>query len=367
MIYSAVFLLALTTAVLFIPLAKRISFKFGLVAVPGGRRQHHGRIAKLGGIPIFAGYAAAILLIYWLLPPADANDALRLRGVVLGTAVMFLGGLIDDRYDLTPRWQFLFQFIGAVIAMSHIIFIERFTNPFPSAAFWSWGPMAWFFDYQAADNLVIIWRPLVFVITLIWVVGMINAINFLDGLDGLAAGVGTIAVLLFAWHSYKLLQVTVPLFPLALAGALIGFLFFNFAPASIFLGTAGVWILGYNLATLSILSPAKLSTALMVLAIPILDVAWQIVDRVRRGQHPFQGDRGHLHFRLSDRGLPTRRIVLGYYLIALAFGLVAILVEDRLAKIGVWLLLVTAVLIFFYWLHKKTVAETADTAAETSK
>jgi UDP-GlcNAc:undecaprenyl-phosphate GlcNAc-1-phosphate transferase len=128
---------------------------------------------------------------------------------------------------------------------------------------------------------------------------MINTVNFLDGLDGLAAGVGTIAMLLFTWHSMRLEQTTVPLFSLAMAGALIGFLLFNFAPAKIFLGS-GAWILGFNIATLSILSPAKISTALLVMAVPILDVAWQIGDRLRRGVGPYQGDRGHLHFRLSD-------------------------------------------------------------------
>lgn len=350
MVYLITFAAALGTAVLVTPFAKKLSFRLGLVAEPGGRRQHHGRIPKLGGIPVFAGYLIGMLLIYWLLPPADSQDALRLRGVVFGTAVMFLGGLLDDRYDLSPRWQFLFQFLGAGIAIGHIIFIERFTNPLATPNIWLTPPISWLFQYDAATNLVIIWRPLVFVITLFWVVGMINAVNFLDGLDGLACGVGAIAALLFAWHGIRLEQTTVPLFPLALAGALIGFLIFNFSPASIFLGTAGVWVLGYNLATLSILSPAKLSTALLVLAIPILDVGWLIFDRLRRGQHPLQGDRQHLHFRLADRGVPTRWIVLGYYVMALLFGLVAILVANRLVKIGVWLVLVTAVTTFLIWL-----------------
>lgn len=356
MVYLITFAAALGTAVLATPLAKQLSFRLGIVAEPGGRRQHHGRIPKLGGIPVFAGYLAGILLIYWLLPPADSQDALRLRGVVWGTAVMFLGGLLDDRYDLPPRWQFLFQFVGAAIAIGHIIFIERFTNPFVTPAIWLEPPLRWFFVYDAAANLVIIWRPLVYVITVFWVVGMINAVNFLDGLDGLACGVGVIAALLFAWHGIRLEQTTVPLFPLALAGALIGFLIFNFSPASIFLGTAGVWVLGYNLATLSILSPAKLSTTLLVLAIPILDVGWLIISRIRRGQPPFQGDRQHLHFRLADRGVPTRWIVLGYYVMALLFGLVAVLVANRLVKIGVWLVLVTAVSSLLIWLSPQTQA-----------
>ncbi|VAW43123.1 hypothetical protein MNBD_CHLOROFLEXI01-1438, partial [hydrothermal vent metagenome] len=91
-----------------------------------------------------------------------------------------------------------------------------------------------------------------------------------------------------------------------------------------------------------------------VMAVPILDVAWQIFARLRRGQHPFQGDRGHLHFRLLDWGVPMRSIVLGYYAIAIAFGLVAIFVSNRLLKIGLWFLLATAVLILFTWLSTRT-------------
>ena len=351
MLYLGIFVAALLTAVALTPAARRLSFRWGILAEPGGRRKHHGRIPKLGGIPVFLGYLVGIGLVYWLLPPESTGDKIRLQGVVVGTAVMFLGGLLDDQYDLPPAAQFGFQFLGAAIAMWHIIFIERFTNPLPTSVIWNWPVMNLLFTYK--EPLVIIWRPLVFVFTLLWVVGMINAVNFLDGLDGLATGVSTIAFLLFTWHSYRLGQTTVSLFPLALAGASLGFLFFNFSPASIFLGTAGAWILGYNLAALSILSPAKLSTALLVMAVPILDVAWQIVARLRRGQHPFQGDRGHLHFRLSDGGLPTRTIVLGYYLVALAFGLVAIWAPNGLWKIGLWLGVITAVILLLLWLSRR--------------
>lgn len=352
MLYLGIFITALLTAVALTPVARRLSFRWNIVAEPGGRRQHHGRMPKLGGIPVFLGYLVGIGLVYWLLPPETPGDKIRLQGVVIGTAVMFLGGLLDDRYDLPPAAQFGFQFLGAVIAMGHIIFIERFTNPLPIDTIWNWPVVSQFFTYTEPP-IVVIWRPLVFVFTLFWVVGMINAVNFLDGLDGLAAGVGTIAFLFFAWHSYRLGQTTVPLFPLALAGASLGFLFFNFSPASIFLGTAGAWVIGFNLAALSILSPAKLSTALLVMAVPILDVGWQIVARLRRGQHPFQGDRGHLHFRLSDGGLPTRAIVLGYYLVTLAFGLVAVLVPSRLGKIGLWLGVITAVIFFLFFLSRR--------------
>lgn len=342
--YLAVFATTLLAALALTPLARRLSFRWRMVAEPGGRRRHLGRIPKLGGLALLAAYLLGIALIYLLLPPANPEDALRLRGVVLGSLVMVAGGLIDDWRDLRPETQFLIQFAGAAVAMSHIIFIEVFTNPFAGDALWTWGPFAMIFRIDE-EGLVWIWRPLALLLTLFWIVGMVNAVNFLDGLDGLATGVSAIAALLFAWHSYRLLQFTVSLFPLALAGALIGFLFYNFAPARIFLGTTGAYLLGYNVATLSILSPAKLSTALLVMAVPMLDVAWQFFRRLRRGQHPFQGDRGHLHFRLSDGGLPTRPIVLGYYLVASAFGLIPVFVSGGLAKIILWLLLVGTVLL----------------------
>ncbi len=181
------------------------------MAEPGGRRQHQGRIPKLGGLAIFGAWIIGVVLIYWLMPPAGPDDALRLRGVVLGSLVMVVGGLIDDWRDLKPGWQFFIQFLGALVAVAHIIFIEVFTNPLPGDGLWTQTPLSLIF--QLEGDLVWIWRPLAILITVFWVVGMINAVNFLDGLDGLAAGVCLIAASLFAWHSYRLGQTTVSLFP----------------------------------------------------------------------------------------------------------------------------------------------------------
>lgn len=303
--YLLVFLAAFGCSLALTPAVRRVALRWGMVAEPGGRRRHSGRLPRLGGLPLLAAYGVGVALIYWQLPPSG-DDAIRLRGVVLGTLVMVVGGLIDDRWEL-PAWpQFLIQAAGAAVAMAHIIFIEVYTNPFT-------GDLTWITP-----------RLLALAFTLFWILAMINAVNWLDGLDGLATGVGAIAALLFAWHGYRLGQTAVAAFPLALAGALLGLLPYNFSPARIFLGTAGAYFLGYNLATLAILSPAKIATALLVLAVPILDWAWQIFDRLRQRRSPFRGDRGHLHFRLADRGVPVRWIVLGYYGVAVTFGLVAI-------------------------------------------
>lgn len=334
MIYGVLFGVSLLTAVLLVPLAQWLSHALGIVAIPGGRRLHKGRMPKLGGIPLMGALVVGGGLAFWLLPPGP-EDAKLLTGVMLGTFVVFVGGLLDDWLDLSAKMQFLIQIMGSFVAVWFEVFIERFTNPL------------------TGQQVVIPWTAVIFGITLFWVMGMINTINFLDGLDGLAAGVGTIAALVFAWHTYRLGQTTAAAFPLVLAGALIGLLFFNFAPARIYLGSAGAYLLGYQLATLAIISPAKIATALLVLAVPIIDVAWRIVDRVSHGHSPFYGDRGHLHHLLVDRGLPTQRIVLGYYGVALAFGLIAVLAQSPLLKLGLLVLLATAVLGLLLWLGRR--------------
>jgi UDP-GlcNAc:undecaprenyl-phosphate GlcNAc-1-phosphate transferase len=341
MAYWLPFGVALLLSLLLTPVAGRLSRRWGFMANPGGRRLHSGPVPKLGGMPLFIAFLVGAALAYWFLPPSSAYEARLLRGVVIGGAIMFFGGLLDDRLELPPRVLFAIQFLAVAVAIYHEVYIRRFSVPGRAVPVEI--PMD---DYLWAALLV-------YAITTLWIVGMVNTINFLDGLDGLAAGVGLIAALLFAWHGYNLEQTTVAAFPLVLAGALLGFLPYNFAPARVFLGSAGAYFLGYGLATMSILSPAKIATTLLVLAVPILDVAWQIFDRLRHGQSPFRGDRGHLHFRLSDFGLPTRRIVLGYYALALGFGLVAILAPGPIDKLIALTLLSGSVLLTMWWLTRR--------------
>ncbi|KAA3656517.1 MAG: undecaprenyl/decaprenyl-phosphate alpha-N-acetylglucosaminyl 1-phosphate transferase [Chloroflexi bacterium] len=340
MFYLIIFGASFLVATLMTPVAQQLSFRLGIVAIPGGRRVHSGKVPKLGGMPLMVALLVAWGLIYWLRPPQSESDVLLLPGVMLGTIVLFIGGLLDDYWDLPPWAQFATQFIGLGIAMRFDVFIGRFTNPLK-------GKEVQLDQYPE-------WWWLILLLTLIWIVGMINTINWLDGLDGLAAGVGTIAAVLFAWHSYTLEQYTVAAFPLALAGALLGFLIFNFVPAKIYLA-GGAYLLGYQLATLSIISPAKIATALLVLAVPIIDVAWRIIDRLRHGRSPFQGDRGHLHFMLYDMGVPMRLIVGGYFLITLAFGLTAIWIPSPRGKLVVLVVLGTAVLTLLILLSNRKV------------
>ncbi|MFC1974928.1 MraY family glycosyltransferase [Chloroflexota bacterium] len=342
MIYLIVFLTAFILTLVVTPVSARLGYAFGLTDHPGGRRKHQREIARLGGIALFVGFMGAGLLVFGLSafniwPPIGApigdEDRKLLTGVLLGCGVIFVFGVWDDWREL-PAWpQFVAQFVVALLAIGFDIIIERVTLPIFGFRIFP----AWIF----------------FPLTIFWVMGMINTVNWLDGVDGLAAGVTAIASLLFAVHAYSLGQTTVALFPLALAAACLGFLPFNFFPARVFMGSSGSMFLGFALASLSILAPAKVATALLVLGIPIVDVAWVMISRWRRRSSPMQAGRDHLHFRLLDLGLSQRQIVSLYYVFCATFGLLALLIEVRVFKLmalGVMGSLTIAVL---WWLARQ--------------
>ena len=315
-----VFATALAASLLSTPMAGWLGRRLRLVDAPDGRHQHTGTISRLGGVGIVLALFAGCAVAWWLDAPTGGPDRLRIAGMLLGTLFVFGLGLVDDWRELGPIPQLLGQLAAAAIAMFSTVFIERFTNPLNGelVVLGSWLPLG---------------PLLVIALTSVWIAGMMNTVNWLDGLDGLAAGVGAIAAIFFAAHMYSVGQPSVALFALALAGACIGFLPYNFSPARVFLGSAGVFTIGFQLAALSILAPARFATALLVLAVPITDTFWRILMRMRSGRSPLQGDRGHLHFRLLDRGYPQNRIVLGYWVLCAVLGLLSLLPIARIFKL----------------------------------
>jgi UDP-GlcNAc:undecaprenyl-phosphate GlcNAc-1-phosphate transferase len=336
--YIIVFGCALILSLLVTPISIKLGQHWGLVDYPGGRRQHLAAVSRVGGIALFTGFAGTSLLVFILSTTGvwsalGTEDAKLLGGVLLGSIAVFSFGLVDDRFELPPWPQFVVQFAAALIAISFDIIIERVTLPV--------------FGYTVFPGWITI--PL----TIFWVMGMINTVNWLDGLDGLAAGVTAIAAILFAIHAYSLGQTTVALFPLALAAACLGFLPFNFFPARVFMGSSGSMLLGFALASLSILAPAKVATALLVLSVPIIDVAWLIILRWRRRGSPVQAGRDHLHYRLLDLGLSQRQIVLLYYTFCTAFGVLALTIEVRLFKLLALAVIGLLTLFLLWWLSRQ--------------
>lgn len=319
---AVVFLLAFGASLGLTRLAKALAPRFGLLAVPGGRRQHEHPVPKFGALPLWGAFTLAALIAQWMpVERADPNEIIRLTGLLLGGTFIFAAGLIDDRFDLPALPQFIMQIIAAGIAVAFLIFIERFNNPL-------------------TGELTPPWPHYVTVaITLFWLILMMNTVNFLDGVDGLAAGVNLIAAGLLFIHTFREGQLSVSLLPMALMGAMLGFLRFNWFPASIFMGSGAVY-LGFTTGSLSIIGGAKMATILLVMGLPLLDVAWQVARRLAEGKNPLVGDRGHIHYRLLDAGVSPRALVAGYYLFCTAFGLIALSTTSRQFKLIALMVLV---------------------------
>ena len=317
----AIIATAFGTVVILTPAVCWLGHRLGVTDVPGGRRGHKGVVPRLGGVALFLGYAAALGVAGWqgvLFEGYSSGDYTRLNGLLIGGFAAFGFGLLDDRFDLSPRWQLAMQVGLSLIALVTSVILERFTLPFIG-----------YVELRSSPWTGWISVPL----TVLWMVGMMNTVNWLDGLDGLAAGVGATLCAVLAVHMYRVGQPSIALLALALLGALLGFLPFNFSPARIFLGSAGALFLGYMLAGLGLIAGGRIATVLLVMGLPVADVAWQIFDRVRHSRSPTQADRGHLHFRLLDVGLPERSIVLLYWGFCALLGVLALTVASRVYKL----------------------------------
>ncbi len=318
--FLLIFGLALSTTLLLVPLADWLGRRFQILTKFGGRRQSESdvrRVSRLGGIALYGGFVVAAVAAQLLpVPRLDGFEIVRLSGLLIGGTVVFIFGLLDDKFELAPLPQFIGQFIAAAIAILFQIFIEYFNNPLTGQQTPPW------------PFIVTV------VISFFWLVGMMNTMNWLDGADGLAGGVTFIAgTTLFINSAFRVepAQASVALLHLALMGAALGFVIYNFFPARIVMG-GGATFLGYTLGALAIIGGAKMATILLVMGLPLVDSVWQVVTRLRQGRSPFTGDRGHLHFRLIDLGISQRQIVLGYYGFCALFGALTLITSSRFFK-----------------------------------
>jgi UDP-GlcNAc:undecaprenyl-phosphate GlcNAc-1-phosphate transferase len=312
---AAVITLAVT------PIVRRYASRFGMVDRPEARRVNTKAIARGGGVAILLGFVVVALALL------VANSVIGLHFVdrpqiitrlkalaLLGGAVLAVGvGLLDDWFQLRARWQFIGQFVLAGVAVALGVAVSTINDPL------------------SADGTLVIPGALVVVATLIWIVGMINSMNFIDGLDGLSSGIALIAAVTLGVINLTAdpVQPYVAMFCFVLAGALLGFLRWNFHPASIFAGTSGIMLVGYVLAVLSILGSAKIAVAALVLGVPIMDTFWIVVRRVASGRSPFAADRNHIHHRLLDLGLSHRGTVLLIYMVCFLLAVLSLVLSGR--------------------------------------
>ena len=316
---GAAFAASALTALVLTPAVRAVVRRRGMVDAPNHRRVNTSPVPRGGGIAVvvaflvIGGGLTAFRSTFPSMPSAAGIANGELGALFLGGALAALIGAIDDQLDLRARWQLLGQLGLALVAVALGVGVDVVSNPFGPGQIAFAGPFAIAF-------------------TTVWIVGMINSMNFIDGLDGLSTGIALIAALTLGVLSLTtqvgpLGQPYVAVLCLVLAGALLGFLRFNFQPASIFQGTSGVMFVGYTLAVLAILGAAKVIVAVLVLGVPIIDTFWVIVRRVAAGRSPFTPDRGHIHHRLLDLGLGHRGTVLLIYAICASLGVMSLVVS----------------------------------------
>ena len=285
---------------------KRIALARGIVDRPRGRHIHAEPVPFLGGVAMYAAF--------FITAVAFGRPDRNTLGLLTGGALTVALGIADDRAELRARHKLLGQIAAAVIVMLFGVKIEFVTNPF--------GGMVY---------LGILSIP----ITVVWIVAFMNVVNFIDGLDGLAAGVSAIGSLAMAAAALGNHQSRLAVLSLALAGSALGFLRYNFNPAQIFMGDAGAMFLGFTIAGISAIGALKtpatlvLAVPVIVMGVPVLDTAFAIFRRVRRGVPVSSADRDHVHHRLLAMGMTQRQAVLTLYavsamLAATACGVVAV-------------------------------------------
>lgn len=321
------------------PWAKKISEKYGLVDDPGLERKIHTEpVPYGGGIAIFLGFLAALLFLNRTSP--------AITGFTIGSFIIIILGIFDDKLGLNALPKFIFQSLAALVVIYFGIQIDmsvilrgRLTE----------------FSYLSVP------------ITYLWIVGITNAINIIDGLDGLAAGVSTISAFTIAAVAFTNGQVLVAILALIVGFASLGFLPHNLnSTTKIFMGDSGSMFLGYALAVLSIMGSVKLAAAfslfvpVMILAIPIFDMAFAIARRIINRKPIYEGDRKHLHHRLLEMGFSPLQTVIGIYAFSVIFGAMAVYSATVRPRIGYMIFLGSIFLVFIvgwaivYFHQKKT-------------
>ncbi len=305
--YLIVLITAGAVTLLLTPLAERAAIRFGVFDRPEARKMHRTSMPLLGGLALAAGFAAGCALAYSL-NGARTLDTPML-GLAIGAIMMILLGVYDDRRGADAKLKLAVQTLAALVVIASGSRIAILTNPF--GGHWDLGVLS---------------VP----VSVLWIVGITNAINLIDGLDGLAAGIGAIVSLTLFAISIPDPVTFVPIAAVALAGACLGFLKFNFPPARIFMGDTGSLFLGFVIAIIGMQGFLKGATALALLmpllavGLPVLDTALAILRRTIQHTHLFQADREHLHHRLVRIGLSHRQAVVVMYWVSSFLALAAL-------------------------------------------
>ncbi|MFA6512361.1 MAG: MraY family glycosyltransferase [Patescibacteria group bacterium] len=352
MIYVVGFFGALLLGLVVTPLVIRLARHLGLLDVPAvapHRKIHKKPMPLLGGSAImFAFFFMTVLFMLHGDIFSGELGALSRKafwGIAFGAAFLLVGGFLDDKYDLRARWKFVYPIAATFSLIVGGIGVLFITNPF-GGIFNLEQIRITLFSLDGIPYQLVLFAD---VFTFLWLMGSMFTTKFLDGMDGLVTGIGVIGAVVIFLLSLRpeVAQPELALLSAIFGGALLGFFPYNFYPARIFLGEGGSLFVGFILGTLSILAGGKIATALLILGLPILDVAWAIMRRLMAGRSPFSADRQHLHHRLLDSGLPHRTVVLFFYGLTLLFGFSTLFVRGAM-KAAVLVILVFVMALLAY-------------------
>ena len=324
------FILAFVTTFVTTPYTIKIAKKVGAVSEEkDNRRAHRKTMPKFGGPAVILGFLTSTIYLLIVMSIENSINLFgvleywkKLLGFLVGILTISAFCIIDDIKTINPITKLIGQGLSAVIVVASGIRIEGITLPF--------------FNFPQMHEISSI------LITILWIIIVTNAINLIDGLDGLSSGISVISAIsllvIFVLNGSSLISI---ILITALAGALVGFLPFNFTPAKTFIGDTGSNFLGYSLSVISILGAAKTYTAavivlpLIVLGLPIFDTIWAIIRRLVKGKSlkaVFKADKGHLHHKLVAKGFSQKQAVLVLYGISAIFGMFAVILCDS----GIW-------------------------------
>lgn len=317
--YIFIFTITLLLTALLTLVVKKLAIRFNVVDKPDNYRKIHKHpIPLLGGVAIFLGFFVILFFIKEELI-AGKLQYHHWLGFFVGACFLMIGGSLDDKYELPIKIQIIWPLLAIISVIAGGVGIDKISNPTDGLIFldnlkitlWHLNDTAYYFVVLAD------------IFTLLWLMGMMYTTKLLDGVDGLVSGitaVGGLVIFLFTTTT-QYYQPDIAIASLVFVAACCGFLIFNWHPAKIFLGEGGSLLLGYILGVLAIISGGKVAIALLIMGIPILDVAWTILRRIYHGKNPFKfADKNHLHHRLLSLGLGQRKTVIFYYLMAIIFG-----------------------------------------------
>lgn len=330
--YLCLFIISLLLTIAAVPQVKKIAFFLNAIDKPEARKVHGKLMPRMGGFAIFMGFLVSVLIgLLWAGIIHMKFNYLSVLGILIGATIIVLIGIVDDIRGMRALNKLIFQLVAAYIPIMFGVQISFISAPL-----------------MGMILLGIFAVP----VTLIWIVGMTNAVNFIDGLDGLASGISAIASFTLFIVAVRIHQPAAAILMIALCGATIGFLKFNFNPASIFLGDTGSLLLGYVLAVSTVIGVLKstiilsLLVPVFILGVPVFDAASVIMRRVKDGRHIFDADRKHLHHRLLDKGFSHKQVVISIYLVCLLLSIATLSITFLRVTHALLLLALVAIAVF---------------------